>query len=156
MISLYYEESDSYAIVDAFGTDGTNVSRLLEGDLTGGLPYGNYIFSENNMICAHWSTSGMSHAGEDIFELIPGAATAKHLFSIDYDGQGNCYRNDVNFEWKDIEDYEESWEDEEEWDDEETWDDEEYSDDEDDDWDDEEYVGGDGGALNRIRNMTHY
>lgn len=183
LISLYYEESDSYAIVDAFGTDGTNVSRLLEGDLTGGLPYGNYIFSENNMICAHWSTSGMSHAGEDIFELIPGAATAKHLFSIDYDGQGNCYRNDtedlansysiqpseyieirdsyqplenVNFEWKDIEDYEESLEDEEEWDDEETWDDEEYSDDEDDDWDDEEYVGGDGGALNRIRNMTHY
>ena len=62
----------------------------------------------------------------------------------------------MNFEWKDIEDYGESWEDEEEWDDEETWDDEEYSDDEDDDWDDEEYVGGDGGALNRIRNMTHY
>lgn len=114
LISVYYKDSDSYAIVDAFGTDGTTVSKLLGNKEGGGLPYVDYIFSDNNMILAHWSTGGMSHGGEDIFELVPGATDAKHLFSIDYDGQGNCYRNDTedpeksyriqSFEYTDIRD----------------------------------------------------
>ena len=115
LISAYYKGSDTYAIVDAFGTDGTTVSKLL-GDTTGKCDnsYVDYIFSENNMVCAHWSSGGMSSGGDDVYELIPGAATAKHLFSLNYNGSGNCYRNDTedpenayqiqSFEYTDIRD----------------------------------------------------
>ena len=46
LISAYYKGSDTYAIVDAFGTDGTTVSKLL-GDTTGKCDnsYVDYILS---------------------------------------------------------------------------------------------------------------
>ena len=99
LISAYYKESNTYAIVDAFGTDGTTVSKLLGKEEDGGVPYINYIFSDNNMILARWATSGMSHIGDEIFELVPGAAVAKYVFGIQYDGQGNCYRTDTD-DWE--------------------------------------------------------
>ena len=98
LISVYYKDSDFYKIVDAFGTDGTTVSNLL-GEGHGGIPYINYIFSDNNMILARWATGGMSHIGDEIFELVPGAAVAKFVFGIQYDGQGNCYRTDTE-DWE--------------------------------------------------------
>ena len=77
LISAYYKESNTYAIVDAFGTDGTTVSKLLGKEEDGGVPYINYIFSDNNMILARWATSGMSHIGDEIFELVPGGCGCK-------------------------------------------------------------------------------